>query len=390
MQIELNSDRAADRKEIKSGVLRALIDALVVRPLLKRMSKWHYDQAGDFIPTEGFKSDPFSPGSIKSPLLQPVVDAFIANAYRIHSLWQLKPDLLEHACVVTKNIYTTTYALTGHVDLEKAAADDPKFMEKLGVTLRGWITGEVNKFGLSADEILFDSKRAVDRLEDFLDSCPPKWDEGFHATLSAMLTGAWTTFEVLASDLWEAALNSHPRTLCDLAGEQNRISKMAGSIGREKQESKREKGSESNSDSDHLLRIIKRVTSGSFNAGEVMGTVLKEKFPFHKLSGIRKAYSAAFSKRWGKIDAILADKALDKLNLVRNLLLHEGGIVEEAKFLRGAKEISWSPPGEIGKPFPIEGTLVKDLMRPVFQRCIELVLVVDEWINHKPEEMESP
>src|SRR5438477_42535 len=153
----------------QSGVLRALIDALILRPVLKRMSRWHYDQAGDFIPTEG-KSDPFSPGSIKSSSLQPVVDAFIANAYRIHSLWQLKPDLLEHACVMTKNIYSATYALTGNVDLEKAVENDPKFMEKLGDTLREWLKGEVNKSGLSADEILFDSKRAVARLEELLDT----------------------------------------------------------------------------------------------------------------------------------------------------------------------------------------------------------------------------
>jgi len=367
---------------IVSGVLRALIDALIFRPLLKRMSKWHYDQAGDFIPTEG-KSNPFSPGSIKSPLLHPVVDAFIANAYRIHSFWQLKPDLLEHACVVTKNIYSATYALTGHVDLEKAVAEDPEFMKKLGAALRGWIKGEVNKSGLSADQILFDSKRAVARLEEFLDNSPAQWDEGFHATLSAMLTGAWTTFEVLASDLWEAALNAHPRTLCDLTGQQNRISRIAGSIGREKQESKREKGSESNSDSDHLLRIIRNVTHGSFNASELMGTILKGKFAFHKLSGIRKAYSAAFSKRYEKIDPILSDTALDKLNLVRNLLLHDGGIVKQDKFLRRARDISWSPPGDVGNSLPIDGIFARDLMQPVFQRCIDLILAVDEWINQQ-------
>jgi hypothetical protein len=364
-------------------LLRELIDDLVLRPLLQTMSKWRYDQAGDFIPTDVFKSDPFRPGSIKSPFLNPVVDAFMANTYRVHSIWQLKPDLLEHACVITKNIFTTTYALTGHVDLEKAAADDPEFMEKLGVTLRSWIKGEVNKSGLSADEILFDSKRAVERLEDFLDSSPAKWDEGLHATLAGMLTGAWTTFEVLASDLWESALNAHLRTLSDLTGDQNRISRLAGSLGREKQESKYE------TDSDFLLDTIRKVTRGSMNASGVMGTVLKEKFPFHKLSGIRKAYSAAFSKRSDKIDTILSDKVLDRLNLVRNLLLHDGGIVKADKFLRAARQISWSPPGEAGKPFPIDGILVRDLIRPVCQRCIELILAVDEWINHKPEEMES-
>jgi hypothetical protein len=366
--------------------LRALIDALVLRPLLKTMSKWHYDQAGDFIPTDVFRNDPFSPGSIKSSFLHPVVEAFIANAYRIHSLWQLKPDLLEHACVVTKNIYTATFGLTGHVDLEKATREDPKFMEKLGSALREWIKGEVDKSGLSADEILYNPARAVVRLENFLDSSPAKWDEGFNATLSAMLTGAWTAFEVLASDLWEAALNANPKTLCDLAGDQNRISRMAGSMGREKQESKRQKDSQGNSD--HLLYLINKVTRGSFNAGEVMGTILKEQFALHKLSGIRKAYSAAFSKHSEKIDEILSDKALDRLNLVRNLLLHEGGIVEESKFLKGAREISWTPPGKIGSLLPVDGELVRELMRLAFQRCIELILAVDEWINHKPQETE--
>ena len=355
------------------------VSAAIWRQVEEAMSKWKYDKAGYFVPRG---AERIIPGTIKTKLLLPVADAFISNAFRIHAIWKLKPDLVEHACVTMSNVCKVTYQLTGHVDTAKALTDDPDFPNKLQNKIQELVESVDNP------ESFFDSQRAIDRLEKLLDNYPPAWDEGFRATLAAMLTGAWTAFEVLASDLWEAALNAHPRTLCELSGKKDRISRKAGAIGREKEEEKTDEHYESMSEA-RLLQNIKRITRGTFNAGELMGTILKEKFPFHKLSGIRKAFTAAFSARFEKIDEILADKSLDKLNLVRNLFLHKGGVIEE-KFARGAKEIGWEYPGDFDKDFPLDGQLVSDLIHPVFDRAIQLVVAVDQWITHKPKSEESP
>ena len=325
------------------------------------MSKWKYDQAGYFLP-QGIGT--LIPGQVKNPRIRAVTEAFIANARRIHTTWKLKPDLVEHACVNTENLCRAFFEMTGHLDFAKALHDDPNIQNKLSKKLTDWFAAQTAN-APDPYKVFYDPERAIMRFVELADNYPDKWGEGLHATLAAMLTGAWTSFEVLASDLWEAALNVHPRTLTNLKGKTEDIS------------------------TPHLLNVMRKVTRGTFNASELMGTILREKFAFHKLSGIRKAYSAAFSKRCEKVDEILSDRAFDKLNLVRNLLLHKGGIVEEEKFLKAAKDTGWSPPGTVGELFPIDGETVSGLIRPVFQRCADLILAVDDWIRTTPSDADD-
>jgi hypothetical protein len=317
MHVTKKSDRAADNT---AGV----VSAAIWRQIERVMSKWKYDQAGMFARKDALTIRE----QVKTPALHPVVNAYMSNARRIYWLWKLKPDLVEHACVLTEHMCLATYSLTGHVDLARAHAEDSDFHNKLNNKLRELVESFDNP------DYMFSSRRAIDRLEKLLEDVPSTWDDGLYATLSAMVTTGWTTFEVLATDLWEAALNYQPRHLSDLSGTRKRISGKAGSIGREKEEAKQEeRGAVSPPD---LLNVMRRVTRGTYNAGELMGTILKENFAFHKLSGIRQAYSAAFSKKSDGVDTALANISLDKLNLVRNLLLHKSGIVDQ-KFLTGRR-----------------------------------------------------
>jgi hypothetical protein len=351
-----------------------VVGAILWRQIDKAMSKWKYDQAGRFVVKQDAQ---IIPGQVKTPALHPVVDAYISNARRIHALWKLKPDLMEHACVTTENICVATYDLTGHLDFARAQAEDPDFSNRLERKIREFVESFDNP------DSMFSSGRAIARLEEFLDNISPSWDDGIYATLSAMITTGWTTFEVLATDLWEAALNYHPRHLSDLSGKRNRISGKAGSIGREKEEAKQELKQEAVS-APGLLNVMRRVTRGTFNAGNLMGTILKENFAFHKLSGIRLAYSAAFSKKSEAIDIALSKISLDRLNLARNLLLHKSGIVDQ-KFLKGAKELNWAAEAEDGKTLRLDGEIVIELFRPVFQCGMDLILAVDEWVSEKSD-----
>jgi len=117
-----------------------------------------------------------------------------------------------------------------------------------------------------------------------------------------------------------------------------------------------------------------------------MGALLRENFSFQRLSGIRAAYSRAFSKDYDEIDEILADHAFDKLNLVRNLLLHKAGIVDDT-FIKSVESISRVIGGEKAvqpeteKPIVLTGQIVKELINPAFQCAERLIRTVDSWIG---------
>src|SRR5579864_8526861 len=351
--------------------LAGIVSAAIWLQLEKAMSKWQYDKAGDFVPRGIQKS---IPDNIKSIWIKSVAHAFITNQFRTHAIWKLKPDLVEHACVITEAVDRVFYELTGHLDFAKGIREDPQIINKINDRLENQVR---QKLDASPNEnpynVVFNSKRGIDRLEELIDFFPPGWHEGFAATLAAMLTNAWTSFEVLATDLWEAAINAHPRSLSELKGVKNRIARKSGAEGRDKQEARLDETDKS--EKPDVLNTIREVTRGTMNAGDVMGTVLRNRFAFHKLSGIRQAYSCAFSKRFDKIDTILADTTIDRLNLIRNLILHEAGTVEKgSKFIRMARDIGWQPTYEIGKPFPLNGLLVSGLIRPVFDRSAQLIL----------------
>ncbi|MFL5328534.1 MAG: hypothetical protein ACJ8C4_06430 [Gemmataceae bacterium] len=111
--------------------------------------------------------------------------------------------------------------------------------------------------------------------------------EGLEATLISIITGAWTAFEGAAGDLWETALNLHPQILSALNGKPNRIGK----------EPEQREANEAIKEGRKVdWSYVDRLTSGTFNLDGKMGTLLKDKFKFSLLKGIKQAYSAAFGQ----------------------------------------------------------------------------------------------
>lgn len=102
-----------------------------------------------------------------------------------------------------------------------------------------------------------------------------------------------------------------------------------------------------------------------------------EKKPrFRRLATIRESYHQLKNP---EIDAILADVGLRKLNLVRNLILHKSGKVDE-EFLREASIISWDTKEFEGKVITINGAMVKELANPVIRSSQELIRAIDKWM----------
>jgi hypothetical protein len=216
--------------------------------------------------------------------------------------------------------------------------------------------------------------------------CSRAWalsERGRYA-ISAQIIGAWTAFEALAGDLWEVALNLHPRKLASLVGKSKRIAQTAGRDKWSDDDDESEDGETSpDKQGDEKVVPLKRIhdiTFGTFNLEQRMGTLLKKRFKFTSLHGIRKAYSSAFAERKDLIDKALSRKSLDAISLVRNLLVHKGGRADDA-YLREAKGVPGTPELTAGQEIKLTGGVSHALINPAILAGVDLLKAVDEWVN---------
>jgi hypothetical protein len=202
------------------------------------------------------------------------------------------------------------------------------------------------------------------------------------ATLFPMqVVFAWAAFETLAGDLWVQAVNSHPDVLSELSGTENRIYTKARG---HKPEPSGERGDKKRNTVS--LRTIKEVSGGAYDLSNNMGTLLAsdKTVMFISLRDIRAAYSLAFPDNVGgiksdEIDDALADKQLDALSLVRNLLVHKSGRADQ-QYIRDRKGIPEAPELEQDFPLRLDGITAKSFVRFAYNVAVNLTRGVDSWM----------
>jgi hypothetical protein len=146
---------------------------------------------------------------------------------------------------------------------------------------------------------------------------------GVKAYYASLVTTTWTTFEILAGDLWEATLNGHPKILAELRGSRKRLFRSG---------SDEEPAWEDQDDplsKDIRTVPLQEILRHEFRIEDKMGSVLRTRRRFDHLAGIKEAYALAFSRKSENIDAILRQNAFEALNAVRNLIVHRAGIVDD-------------------------------------------------------------
>jgi hypothetical protein len=151
---------------------------------------------------------------------------------------------------------------------------------------------------------------------------------GHEAWLAAQMSATWTAFEAMAGDLWEAALNCRPEELAKLAGKKH--------------------------DAESKMISLDYIQKYKFDLSKHMGTIFASKYKFDSLQGIRGAYKDAFGSY---IDNIIDDTALDALSVVRNNLVHSGGLIDD-KYRRRAAVLPPEAMDNIGSPIPLEGRVL--------------------------------
>lgn len=218
-------------------------------------------------------------------------------------------------------------------------------------------------------------EQATDALREGEWAASPELRTGLRALFGGAIILAWTTFECLATDLWERALNLSPVSLASRAA--NAVDTADG-------------GSKSNPVGLSARWIsIDVLRKYGFDLRCHMGSVLKSKFTFSDLNDLRRAYAAAFGKDKA-LEGIFDADELRLLVAVRNLLVHRAGIVDarfKERVVRHEPKMAALKEGEV---FIAMGEWPTRLVRAGIAGSCSLMLYVDGWItkNSAPDASE--
>lgn len=224
-----------------------------------------------------------------------------------------------------------------------------------------WQEELLNKFrgepALDIDTLML---RGIDVLTQF--SQKKSMFGAVEQLLATMIVSSWTSFEVLALDTWVAVLNLRPQRLALLRGRQSEQSRSSG---------------------DQLrtvpLKLLHDATRGTFDVKNHMGDILKEKFNFSRLSGIRDAYTSAFANDDSRVVEAVFDKSLDRVSTLRNAIIHNSRRADE-EYLRRCKDTSL-PEVALGKQIPLDGQLTGNLFESVWHCGVSLLTNIDNWVG---------
>lgn len=190
------------------------------------------------------------------------------------------------------------------------------------------------------------------------------WD-AVQATMAAMLIGLWTAFESLAQDTWIAAVNVKPVPLAQRV-----------------LDPRLQKGDQSKSIS------WKVISSAGFNLEKSMGTILlrERKVDFQSLENIRDAYKAAFA---GEFESIFDSHNVElfRLETVRNLFVHKGGIIDDKFIKRMGDEPGFKE--KEGHSLSVDGEYVANKANVVSVCSTQLIQAVDKWLSENPSDKEN-
>lgn len=302
----------------------------------------------------------------KTEELKPIADFFRGRCSNLRGLMQM-PAQVGNVTIKLRDTYLRSiFDATGSLDIENLTAEQMK------------------KVDSRSNEILRDAAEETLRLEN-----SPNWDahvydqlraglvgidimEGdpysvgmLQASMMSYITTGWTIIETMTGDLWETALNAHPSSLANLTGSPKRL--KGGQI------NKSSSAKESKSVS------LDSISMHDFDVANKMGTILRTKFDFASLDGIREAYACAFADKPTQIDRALIDTSLDALSAVRNVIVHrdaktDGEYVKKTKFLNSI------PKAEIGQQIMFDGDIVVGLLKPAISAANQLLIAVDDWL----------
>lgn len=203
--------------------------------------------------------------------------------------------------------------------------------------------------------------------------------DSIETLMALQVIGTWTAVESVAGDLWEAAVNIHPRSLSLLNGTYNRIRKLSLDFDPPIADEEAIPGRKA------LKQInLEAIQGAGFDLTRHMGTLHRNstRCRFDRLDGIRRCYSLAFPDKDSEgIDNALKQVTWDALSVLRNVLVHKAGLAD-SQYADAAKDLPGLPNVPIGSMVPLDGEMVANLVNGVLDSVRDLVMAVDAWIRH--------
>jgi hypothetical protein len=291
------------------------------------VERYHYCFATDF-------AEDLRPIGLALPCLRSSEEGFMRNILRIQSLGRL-PILLVGAAVVTQTFdMLATFRLRIQEDDPRIKLGHPSFnlklynkKESIRKTMQmAWFqrvkAGETAS-GMTVGEVA---------LGTMIPAGGDETAEGIEAILMGMITGLWTSFEVLAEEIWNSAVLERPV-------------------------------------------LVAGITEKEWKASG-----------FRSIRKLRSLYGYTFRKDETGISKVLNDNRIEALALTRNIIVHTGGVIDEQfDRRRGSIEaLSCFSITQLGEKIKVTGPIVHDLLRPVAILGLELFRAVDSWLVSHP------
>lgn len=155
--------------------------------------------------------------AVKNPILTPVVATFFQNSIQVLDLSSLLNNVFFGGKLFQLAETNAFMALTG-LPFPKPIPDGetesmpPDVIAKRDEFFNGSIPMPFGRLGQSTPEYALQDCKTYG------------FDGTIELLMSLQVVAAWTVFETLFGDLWEAALNAHPNKLSDLKGAGRQIS----------------------------------------------------------------------------------------------------------------------------------------------------------------------
>ena len=304
----------------------------------------------------------------KTAEIKQVAEFFAGRCARLRGLMQL-PAQIGNATIKLRDTFTRSiFEVTGRLEAGELTAEQQKkiesrsndlFAEMADQTIRLQGTPEWDDHVLKS---LVDGLVAVEHM-----GADPRSFGMLQASMMSYLTTGWTIIETMSGDLWEAALNAHPSSLANLTGSPKRL--KGGQVNKSSAQSAKEWKSVSLDD----------ISMHGFNIENKMGSILRSKFNFASLEGIREAYACAFGNRSPQVERALIDPSLDSLSAIRNVIVHRDAHADN-EYIKKTKGLGALPKAELREHILLNGDIVVRLLKPAIVAANQLLIAVDDWL----------
>lgn len=289
--------------------------------------------------------------SIQDRNLQPIATVFARNFDELLSLLALPLVLLAVGAANTHNLVFFMQALTKTRNVMKWDESEEA---------RAEVEAEVKRLAEAArcdpESEFHPVKEAKVQLTGLLED--HRLEGPARALLYAGCSSAWSYLECAAKDSWIAALNSRPFQLGQLAlAKLPNEPVMDGLTGKQVS--------------------IGLLARHGFDLRNSLGTLLSPKFDFTSVSGIRRAYEAAFGAS-PELTTLLSVHELSYLEATRHLIVHRGGLVDQEYICRTGDSVT------LDTQLPLTGRRLSELANAAVTAGVGLLQFIDAWLIKNP------